>query len=162
MAAVSPLRVLVIDDDADTRSGLADVLALDDYIVETAASQAEALDRKNWLDIDAIILDRRLPDGIAEELLPRLKRLAPQAAVIIATGFADLDSAIAAVRLGAADYLLKPIDLDLLRNRLSGIAERKKARETIAHLSQDVHRRMADLRTLMDIIPIGIASRSRP
>ncbi len=162
MAVDSPLQVLVIDDDADTRLSLSDVLALDDYIVETAATKAEALNRKNWPAIDAIILDRKLPDGSAEEILPRLKALAPQAAVIIATGFADLDSAIAAIRLGAADYLLKPINLDLLRNRLAGIAERKQARVTIEHLSQDVQRRMAELRTLMDIIPIGIAITEDP
>lgn len=162
MTAVYPLLVLVIDDDADTRSNLADVLAFDDYVVETAATKAQALDRTNWNEIDAIILDRRLPDGTAEELLPRLKVLAPQAAVIIATGFGELHSAIAAVRQGAADYLLKPIDLDLLRNRLARIAEHKKARETIAHLSQDVHRRMAELRTLMDIIPMGIALTDDP
>ena len=129
MAAVSPLHVLVVDDDADTRANLCDVLELDDYQSKRPARQREALDRAKLGSIDAIILDRRLPDGNAEELLPRLRQLAPEAAVIIVTGYADLEGAIAAIRQGAADYLLKPINPDLLRARLAGIAERKRAEE---------------------------------
>ena len=129
MATASPLCVLVVDDDADTRANLFDILELDGYRVETAGSVAETLDRRNWGDIDAVILDRKLPDGSAEELLPRLKQLAPEAAVIIVTGYADLEGAIAAIRQGAADYLLKPVNLDLLRARLAGIAERKRRRK---------------------------------
>jgi signal transduction histidine kinase len=162
MADLSSLYVLVVDDDVDTRSTLSDVLALDDYRVDTAATMVQALDRRNWDDVDVVILDRRLPDGSAEELLPRLRQLAPQAAVIIVTGYADLEGAIAAIRQGAADYLLKPINLDLLRPRLAGIAERKRAAATIAHLHQDLRRHVTDMRTLLDVIPIGIAIAEDP
>jgi two-component system sensor kinase FixL len=157
MAASTTLHVLVVDDDPDTRSNLTDILSMDGYEVETAGTVAQTLDGRNWGQLDAIILDRKLPDGSAEELLPQLKKLAPRAAVIIVTGYADLEGAIAAIRQGAADYLLKPINLDLLRPRLGAIAERKRAEATIAHLSQDIERRMMDMRTLMDVIPIGIA-----
>ena len=73
--ATLPLHVLVIDDDADTRLNLSDILELDAYRVETAGTAAEALARHNWPQFGAIILDRKLPDGTAEELLPRLRRL---------------------------------------------------------------------------------------
>src|SRR4051794_12499964 len=96
--AAFPLHVLVIDDDADTRSNLSDILELDDYRVSTAGTAAEALARNNWDQLSAIILDRKLPDGSAEELLPRLRLLAPQAAVIIVTGYADVQGAVAAIR----------------------------------------------------------------
>jgi signal transduction histidine kinase len=162
MTAVPHLHVLVVDDDPDTRTNLADVLGLDDYLVETAGTMAQALDRQNWEDLDAVILDRKLPDGSAEELLPRLKQRAPRAAVIIVTGYADLDGAIAAIRQGAADYLVKPVNLDLLRPRLAGLAERKRAEATIAQLNEDIQRRAADLRTLLDVTPIGIAIADDP
>jgi signal transduction histidine kinase len=123
MAAPSPLYVLVVDDDADTRANLRDLLELDDYRVETAGTAAEALARDNWSQFAAVILDRKLPDGSAEGLLPRLKQLAPRAAVLIVTGYADVDSAVSALRLGAADYILKPINPDELRARLGRIAE---------------------------------------
>ena len=126
MAVHPPLHVLVIDDDADTRANLRDILELDDYRVETAGTADEALDRDNWPSLSAILLDRKLPDSSAEELLPRLKQLAPNAAILIVTGYADLEGAIAAIRQGAADYITKPINPDLIRNRLANIAEQKR------------------------------------
>jgi signal transduction histidine kinase len=161
-APFGPLCVLVVDDDADTRTNLSDVLALDDYRVETAGTMAQALARDDWREVDVVILDRKLPDGSAEELLPRLRRLAPHAAVIIVTGYADLEGAIAAIRQGAADYLLKPVNLELLRPRLAGIAERKRAEATIISLNQDIQRRVTDLRTLLDVTPIGISIAEDP
>ena len=76
-----------------------------------------------------ILLDRKLPDGTAADLLPRLRRLAPASAVIVVTGLADVDGAIEALRQGAADYLLKPIDPDELRARIGRIAEHRRLEE---------------------------------
>lgn len=127
MTDLPPIHILAIDDDADTLANLRDILELDNYHVDTAASATEALNRANWADYAAIIVDRRLPDGSAEELLPHFKQLAPGAAVIVVTGYADLQGAIAALRQGAADYILKPIKPEELRARLLHIAERKRA-----------------------------------
>src|SRR5262245_5292310 len=135
---MQPLHVLVIDDDADTRANLRDILELDGYRIETAGTVAEALNRENWSEFAAILLDRKLPDGSAEELLPRLKQLAPGAAVVIVTGYADLEGAITALRQGAADYITKPINPDLIRTRLAHIAERKRAAEETVRLNEQV------------------------
>lgn len=126
MAALLTLHVLVIDDDADTRSNLCDILALDGYGVATAATAKEALSCTDWSRVGAILLDRKLPDGSAEELLPRLKQLAPNATILIVTGYADLQGAIAALRMGAADYILKPINPDALRASLARVAEQRQ------------------------------------
>lgn len=157
MADLDRVRVLVIDDDADARANLCDILELDGCSVETAGSAAEALRRDNWAELTAILLDRMLPDGSAEELLPRLQRLAPQAAVLIVTGHSDLEGAIAALREGAADYLLKPVNADLIRSRLSGIVERRRAEQEIVRLNKDLQRRLGELQTLLDVLPVGIA-----
>jgi signal transduction histidine kinase len=157
MTVVPSFRVLVVDDDADTQANLRDILELDDYQIETAGTIAETLARDDWSAYLAIVLDRRLPDGTAEEVLPRLKRLAPGAAVVIVTGYSDLDGAIAAIRAGAADYILKPVNPELIRSRLAGIAERKRAAEEIDRLTKDLQRRVTELETLLDVIPIGIA-----
>src|SRR6516165_2649722 len=157
MAALPPMRVLVVDDDPDTRANLCDILELDDYAVETAGTAAEALDRNDWPDLSAVLLDRRLPDGTAEELLPQLRRLAPDAAIMIVTGYADLQGAIAALRQGAADYILKPINPEALRASLARIAERRRAAEEIDRLNQDLERRVTELQTLLEVIPVGIA-----
>jgi signal transduction histidine kinase/FixJ family two-component response regulator len=161
-APASRLRVLAIDDDLDTRANLSDILELDNYHVETAGTAAEALQRDSWRDFFAIILDRKLPDGNAEELLPQLQRLAPQAAILIVTGYSDLEGAIAALRQGAADYILKPINPDALRASLARIAERKQTAEEIERLNKDLQQRVNDLQTLLEVIPIGIAIAQDP
>jgi PAS domain S-box-containing protein len=149
MAADEPLQVLVVDDDPDTRANLCDILQLDDIRAETAGTAAEALNRHDWDRIAAVILDRRLPDGTAEELLPRLRRLAPDAAVLVVTGYADLQGAIAALRQGAADYILKPINPDALRASLARIAEHRR-------LTRDKERSEAAFRTLVEAAPCTI------
>src|SRR5688572_27200052 len=106
--ADSPL-VIVVDDDEDTRENLCDILELDGYRVETAGTAGALLARQNWDDVALVLLDRKLPDGTPEEILPRLGQRAPQAAVIIVTGYADIDGAITALRGGAADHILKPV-----------------------------------------------------
>src|SRR5947209_19707021 len=123
---LTPLRLLVVDDDADTRANLCDILELDGHRVETAGTAAEVLSRTDWSGVAAVLLDRKLPDGSAEELLPRLRQLAPGAAILIVTGHADLQGAIAALRQGAADYILKPIIPEPFVASLLGWAARRR------------------------------------
>jgi two-component system sensor kinase FixL len=144
------LRILVVDDDPDTRSNLCDILELDNFQVETAGTMSEVLARTDWERISAVLLDRRLPDGSAEELLPRLRQLAPEAAILIVTGYADLQGAIAALRQGAADYILKPINADALRASLARLAERRR-------LTLAKERSEAAFRTLVEAAPCLIA-----
>jgi PAS domain S-box-containing protein len=126
MGAQPRLNILVIEDDPDARDNLRDILELDQHFVATAGSAAEAMARGGWAHLAAIILDRRLPDTTAEQLMPRLKAVAPDAAVIVITGYADLQGAIAALRQGASDYILKPLNADLLRTSLARVAERRE------------------------------------
>lgn len=130
--------VLVVDDDADTRVNLCDILELDGYEFETAGTIADALARNDWGRYGAVILDRRLPDGTAEDLLPRLRLLAPDAAVMIVTGYADVSATIAAFRLGAADYVLKPINADELRARLGRHGEHRRDRLALRDKTEEL------------------------
>src|SRR4051794_16603597 len=120
-------RVLVIEDDQDTQANLRDILELDGYAVEAATSVREALAHSNWAEYLAILLDRRLPDGMADTALPQIKQRAPHVAVIIITGYADLESTITALRYGATDYLLKPVNPDLLRAALARVFQLREA-----------------------------------
>jgi len=123
MEPIKQLHILVIEDDLDTRTNLHDILELDNHQVESVGAAAEALARKDLATMSAIILDRRLPDATADEFLPRLREAAPDAAVLVITGYADLEGAITALRQGASDYILKPIEPDDLRTRLRRIYE---------------------------------------
>ena len=116
----------MVEDDEDTCLNLCDILELDDHTVETVSTAAEALAPGRLAGAEVVLLDRRLPDGTAEQLLPRLQSVSPDAEVIIITGHADMDSAIAALRQGATDYLLKPINPDMSQG-LSASAGRPAA-----------------------------------
>jgi PAS domain S-box-containing protein len=123
--------VLIVEDDADARANLTDILELDGYQARTAGTFAEALARGDWDDYLAIVLDRRLPDGTADEFLPRLRQAAPNVPIIIVTGFADVEGTIAALRQGAQDYIVKPIDPETFRTRLARIAENRRVKEAL-------------------------------
>ncbi len=122
-----PARVLLVEDDPDARDNLRDILELDGHVIDEAATVAEASDREDWSVYSLVLLDRRLPDGTGVDLLPELKRLAPAADVIILTGLSDVEGAIQALRQGAVDYLLKPINPDELRTRVARLIERRRA-----------------------------------
>jgi PAS domain S-box-containing protein len=149
MNSLEKLRVLIVEDDADTRINLRDILELDGHVAETVGSMAEALARSSWTEIDTIILDYRLPDASAETSLPKLRELAPHAAVIVSTGVGGLNAAIVAIRQGAADYIVKPIDADALRASLARIAERQK-------LARAKERSDTAFRTLIEAAPCMI------
>jgi PAS domain S-box-containing protein len=134
---VTPL-VLVIDDDADTRENLCDILELDGYRYESAGTARELLERPTWDGVALVLLDRKLPDGSPQEILPRLKNLAPQVAVIIVTGYADIEGAISALQSGAADYILKPVNPDALRASLRRVIQRQRDLQQIAILTDDL------------------------
>lgn len=124
---LGPLSLLVVEDDPDTRGNLIDILEMDGYRVQAAETFGQALREARWDEYFAIVLDRKLPDGHSENFLPQLRQLAPQAAIVIVTGYEDLTGAVAALRNGASDYLIKPVDADTLRARLRQLAEKRQA-----------------------------------
>jgi signal transduction histidine kinase len=108
-------RILIIEDDRDTLANLSDILELDGHDVVGAMTFREAAQRGDWSNYAVILLDRRLPDGTADDFLPRIRVAAPHTAVVVITGSADLQGTIAALRSGATDYLIKPVNPDVLR-----------------------------------------------
>jgi signal transduction histidine kinase len=166
------MKVLAIEHDADTQMNLCDILELDGYQVEAAATIREVLGRTNWTELTAILLDRKLPDGTAEVLLPRLRELAPDAAVIIVTGYADLIGTVTALRHGVTDCLLKPINPDLLRATLARVAKLKEAEErarqaerlatigkTMTVLAHESGNALARARACLDLLALEVADR---
>ncbi len=123
------LDILIVEDDADTRANLEDILSLDDYSTASVGTLREAFDIVQLPEVSCILLDRRLPDGTADEALQRFSVLAPKAAVIVVTGYADLESTIAALRSGVSDYILKPISPQALRASLARLFRLKQAEE---------------------------------
>lgn len=130
--------VLLVDDDPDVVTGLRRILEQKGYEAVTAGSIDEALDREDWQRFLAAILDRRLPDGWIDGFLPRFRERDPDMALVIVTGYSDLDGTVAALREQVQDYLVKPINPELLLARLARIAENQADRESVRRLEQEV------------------------
>ncbi len=102
-------RVLLIDDEAGLRLTFACILGEVGYTVTPAANGPEALRALTMDDYDLAYLDIRLPEMDGLMVLKEIHRLYPELPVILITAHASLQSAVEAVRLGATDYLLKPV-----------------------------------------------------
>jgi signal transduction histidine kinase len=122
-----PPRILIVDDERDACTSLRRILRLDGYEVDIAHSVSETMSPREWSDYFVVVLDRKLPDGTAETLLPWIRQRAPSTAIVIVTGYADLESSIAAIREGAEDYIIKPINPDVLRASLARILRMRDA-----------------------------------
>ena len=108
-------RILVVDDDRIILESLAEFLRLEGYDVDTAVSFAAAMQVLDRDAVELIISDVNMPGGNGFELLHVVRRKAPQTALIMMTGYGTIESAVEAIKLGAYDYLTKPIIDDELK-----------------------------------------------
>ncbi|MEO7911988.1 MAG: response regulator transcription factor [Roseiflexaceae bacterium] len=120
---MSRATLLLVDDELIVRRLLGDALARAGYHVEVASSDTEALDRLGRPGIDMLLVDLRLGDADGVQVMQAARQLWPRLPIIMLTANGSLSSAIAAVRCGVADYLLKPIDLETLRERVAAILD---------------------------------------
>jgi DNA-binding NtrC family response regulator len=107
-------HMLIAEDEKNIREGLAAALELDGHEVTTAADGNEALKRFQKGDIDLVITDLRMPGLSGEELLGKILTETPGLPVIVLTGHGTVESAVKAMRAGAWDFLIKPVNLDYL------------------------------------------------
>lgn len=104
--------ILIVEDEEVLRQSLAELLADEGYDVHQAGDGKEAYDFILKQSVDLILTDIRMPNMDGIELLGRLQQTAPQTPVIILTAYGTVESAVAAMRAGAYDYLLKPVNFD--------------------------------------------------
>lgn len=104
----NPARIVIAEDEANIRAGLRDILVKEGHFVRDVGSGEEALVALATGVFDAVIADIRMPGMSGIELLQSIRARWGYLAVIILTGHGDLESAMAAVRAGAHEYLLKP------------------------------------------------------
>jgi DNA-binding response OmpR family regulator len=125
---VPPARVLVVDDEESVRAALARSLTLLRYSVDVAASGRQALEMLERTPYDVMLLDMRMPGMGGIEVMQRAGRMCSDLSIIVLTGHATLESAIAAVKSGAIDYLLKPASIHELATAVSKALQRHAER----------------------------------
>ncbi|WP_425616681.1 ATP-binding protein [Anatilimnocola sp. NA78] len=133
----SGARVFIVDDDEDTRNNLRDILELDGYDIQDASCAKQLFALPGWDTVSLILLDRKLPDGTPEEVLPQIKQRAPHASVIIITGYSDVAAAVSALRMGAADYIIKPVNAGALRASLRRELEHQQSERQLSALFEN-------------------------
>jgi len=133
------LRALFIDDDRDFITGLAQIATQEGFAVTTAGTLKEAREQLSREPTDIVVVDLALPDGLGIELLEELKDTAGTDVIII-SGVATVDSAIEALRLGALDYLTKPLDMRRLRAVLANAARVRSLKEQVGTLRRELRR----------------------
>ena len=122
-------KILIIDDEPGARFGVRDYLETNGYEVDEAPTCQAAQELFRTRRYDAAIVDYMLPDGNALELLPRMKEMNPHAPVIVLTGYGSIDLAVQAVKLGAEQFLTKPVELPALMVVLQRLLENERNRQ---------------------------------
>jgi two-component system response regulator HydG len=120
--ATIPISVLVVEDEESTRKLCADVAESCGMKALLASSVEEALRRLETHAVDIIVTDLILPPSSGLDLLKQVHEMYPQVAVLVLTQYGTIDSAVAATRMGAVDYVTKPFHIDDLRARLERVA----------------------------------------
>ncbi len=126
--------ILVVDDDETALSFLCPILQDNGYDVRAATTLEAAHRHINRGEADIIVLDVQLPDGYGPSLLERLSRDGAHIPVIVVTGYGDIDMAVEAMKLGAQDFIQKPVDIARLRQAVDRAAERVALQRELEHL----------------------------
>jgi len=139
-------NVLIVDDQASITHFLSRALEEESCSVRSAPTAAAALRLLEEELPDVVFLDLKLPDGNGLELLPKFRESAPDATVVVMTAFADVDSAVRALKEGAADFVTKPVSLDQVKRIVAKAVERRVLlREVNHHRAEQSRRLMGEL-----------------
>jgi len=126
---MADFRVLVVDDEEEFLNHLVKRLKQRELDVRGVLSGEEAIASIREKPVEVVVLDVRMPgmDGI--ETLKEIKKIDPLVEVIILTGYADSDTAVEVMELGAFDYLMKPMDLDDLIYKIQDANQNRQFRQ---------------------------------
>ena len=121
-----PFRILVIDDEPTQLELVGGFLRKQGFEVVAAASGRAAVARFKQEPFDLVLTDQRMPDVSGLDVLEAVRAASPETAVVIMTAYGTIETAVSAVKAGAADYLAKPLNLDELLHRIHQIQDRRQ------------------------------------
>ncbi|MDQ6972734.1 MAG: sigma-54 dependent transcriptional regulator, partial [Mariprofundaceae bacterium] len=130
--------ILLVDDEDELRTTLQELLEQSRHHVTPCANAMRAREAIRNGKFDLVLLDIRLPDGDGLELLREFRSADPDMGVIMMTGYAEVDTAVDAIRLGADDFLKKPFDMDELLVRIEELFKKRELKINNKELSKQV------------------------
>lgn len=159
------INILIADDEDGLRGTLAAWLGDEGFLVEQAADGLEAIKKVQSKDFDIALLDIKMPGANGLEVLRYIKKNSNPTEVVMMTGMSDVSMAVEAMKLGAREYLTKPLDMDqlvpqlrtLIRTRDAEDRIRKLQAEHTARLLYDLHNPIAGLKQSIGYLLKGMA-----
>jgi two-component system response regulator AtoC len=127
-------RILIVDDDESIRKTMTAILEDEGYMVDSASSGKEAIQKTNNTQYNLALLDIRLPDMEGIELLKLMKESVPRTRKIMVTGYPSMQNAIGALNKNADAYLVKPVDVEKL---LDMVVEQLRLQEEERKFSEE-------------------------
>jgi DNA-binding NtrC family response regulator len=145
---VSKGRILIVDDESNARAALSEILDEEGYATETAADGFKALGKLEEFGPDVILTDLKMPglDGIA--FMEKARAAAPGAVFVVMTAFGTISSAVDAMRKGAENYLLKPLD----PGALGAVVERAMEKAKLLQEAQRLRDRLRERNAFSHIV----------
>ncbi len=137
-------RILIVDDEANARAALSEILREEGYVTETAADGFKALGKLEEFGPDVVLTDLKMPglDGIA--FMEKARAASPDTVFVVMTAFGTISSAVAAIKEGAENYLAKPLDYDAL----SAVIERAMEKARLLAETRQLRDRLRDRNAL--------------
>src|SRR5438552_17690750 len=133
------LQTLIVEDDETFLIGLSEVVRKEGFTVSTASDLAEARNQLAKGRPDVLLVDVHLPDGLGLDLLGEFEDFAGTEVILI-TGQASLETAVEALRHGAADYLTKPVDFARLKMALGNVSRTRALKREIGELRGELRK----------------------
>jgi len=131
------MKILIVDDDAELRSHLVDILNEEGYETDFASSGKEALEKCQAQTFDIVLMDFMMPKMSGNEALKELRKHHPRTKVIMITAFASVENAVDAIKNGASDYISKPFKIDDFLTTIRRVIEETKFENRVKKLDQD-------------------------
>ncbi|HKS09426.1 MAG TPA: response regulator [Pyrinomonadaceae bacterium] len=161
-------RLMVVDDEESLRITTAAILEKEGYTVDVASSGNEAVELLAGADYDLVLTDLHMEGGEGLMVLNEIRRNAPLTISVVLTGFASVESAIAALQEGAYDYLVKPCDIETMKHTIRrGVEHRRlmlaeqKARADLEELNRDLEKKIAERTSELTELNIELAEANR-
>lgn len=128
-------KILIVDDDAELRGNLSEILRGAGYCTDEADSGCEALEKVVSEEYDIVLLDMIMPNRDGIDILTEMKKIRPRTKVIMITAFATIENAVTAIKKGASDYISKPFKIKELITTIKRVIEETRFETGIKKLN---------------------------
>ncbi len=137
-------RILLADDEVQLARNLRLLLERDGYRVDTVTSGDEAIERLAAQSYDLLITDLIMPGTDGAQLMIHVNREYPTIPVVVITGYGSMESAVAAIRQGAYDYLTKPFDYEIMKITIEKALERQRLKTELSKYTEQLEEKVLD------------------